>query len=134
MQVPWQYIAKLHEVTDYYTEVGGAWGGNHISMDLKQYNKLNDDEKKWLRTAMTDFGNMARERDQAWVKEVTATLKSEIKEWYTPNATEMVAWRKGAVGAWKKAKGTYDAKLAERALKEQGLDDFVAALKKGGAL
>ena len=33
-----------------------------------------------------------------------------------------------------KAKGTYDGKLAARALKEQGLSDFVAKLKKAGAL
>ena len=46
----------------------------------------------------------------------------------------MAAWREGAVGAWKKAKGTYDSELAERALAEQGLDGFIAALKKGGAL
>ena len=47
---------------------------------------------------------------------------------------EMSAWRRGAVGAWKKAGGTYPADLAERALAEQGLNEFIAALKEAGAL
>ena len=40
VQVPWQYVFKHHELNKYYTETGGAWGGNHLSMDLKQYNEL----------------------------------------------------------------------------------------------
>ena len=43
----------------------------------------------------------------------------------------MDKWRAGAVGAWADAKGTYDPALAKRALKEQGLDAFIASLKKG---
>jgi hypothetical protein len=38
------------------------------------------------------------------------------------------------VQAWKDSGDTFDAKLAERALTEQGLTDFVATLKKAGAL
>ena len=134
VQVPWQRIAKLHEVTKYYTEVGGAWGGNHISMDLRQYKKLSDQEVAWLREAMTNFGNEARASDQAWTKETIEKMKQEITEWYVPTDAEMAAWRKGAVGAWVGAKGTYDKKLAERALAEQGLNDFIASLKEAGAL
>ena len=134
VQVPWQWVYKMHEVQKFYTEVGGAWGGNHISMDLRQYNKLSADEKKWLGEATTEFGNIARSLDQEWVKVATKSLKGEIKEWYKPNDAEMALWREGAVGAWKDAKGTYDAKLAERALVEQGLTGFVATLKKAGAL
>jgi TRAP-type C4-dicarboxylate transport system substrate-binding protein len=134
VQVPWQYVYKMHEVQKFYTEVGGAWGGNHISMDLKQYNALTDDEKKWLRTGMDEFSKQARAGDNAWVVELTAKLKTEIDEWYKPSAAEMILWRAGGVGAWADAKGTYNGALAERALVEQGLDSFVAALKKGGAL
>jgi TRAP-type C4-dicarboxylate transport system substrate-binding protein len=134
VQVPWQRIAKLHEVTKYYTGIGGSWGGNHISMDLRQYKKLSDQEKGWLRKAMTEYGDVARARDQAWVIETTEKMKTEITEWYDPNPEEMTAWRKGAIGAWKKAKGTYDGKQAERALAEQGLDGFIVALKQAGAL
>ena len=43
-------------------------------------------------------------------------------------------WREGAVGAWKNAKGTFDPVLAERALSEQGMDEFIATLKAAGAL
>ena len=134
VQVPWQRIAKLHEVTKYYTETGGSWGGNHISMDLKQYNKLSDQEKAWLKEAMTEYADMARASDQAWVKEIIAKMKTEVTDWYKPNDKEMAAWRQGAVGAWKKAKGTYPGDLAQRALAEQGLDGFIAVLKKAGAL
>ena len=134
VQVPWQRVAKLHEVTKYYTEVGGAWGGNHISMDLRQFEKLSEEEQGWLRTAMSNFGDKARASDQAWTKQEIETIKTEINEWYKPTEEELSAWREGAVGAWKKAKGTYPADLAERALAEQGLDDFIAALKAADAL
>ena len=134
VQVPWQRLAKLHEVTKYYTEIGGAWGGVHMSMDLRQYNELTDQEKGWLHEAMTHFGDMQRRTDQAWTLQEIEAIKSEVEEWYQPNDAEMAAWRKSAVGAWKNAKGTYQADLAERALAEQGLDDFIAVLKEAGAL
>ena len=134
VQVPWQYVYKMYEVQKYYTEVGGLWGGNHISIDLPQWEAMTDDEKKWLRAGMDEFSRQARSQDQAWTKEQTDELKKHIDEWYKPTEAEMKLWRAGAVGAWKDAEGTYDPKLAEQALTEQGLDDFVAALKKGGAL
>ena len=83
---------------------------------------------------MDRFSKVAREKDKAWVAVMTEKLKKEIDVWYKPNAAEMELWRAGAVGAWKDAKGTYDGKLAERALAEQGLDGFIDSLKKGGAL
>ena len=43
--VPWQHIAKLHEVAQYFTEIGGAWSGNQLAMDINQYNALTDEEK-----------------------------------------------------------------------------------------
>ena len=134
VQVPWQYVFKHHELNKYYTETGGAWGGNHLSMDLKQFNELSDQEKEWLLAGVDDFSAIARAADKAWVAELTEALKKEIDVWYTPNGAEMDMWRAGAVGAWADAKGTYDPKLAERALAEQGLDSFIDSLKKGGAL
>lgn len=134
VQAPWQYVFKHHEVNRYYTETGGAWGGNHLSADLKQYNALSEQEKKWWLVGVDEFSKIARAKDKAWVAELTEKLKKEIDVWYKPNAAEMEMWRAGAVGAWKDAKGTYDAKLAERALTEQGLGGFVDSLKKGGAL
>ena len=46
----------------------------------------------------------------------------------------MAEWRKGAIGAWKNAKGTFDPAKAERVLAEQNLYDFIDALKEAGAL
>lgn len=132
--IPWQHVAKLHEVTKYYTEIGGSWSGNQLSMDVTQYNNLSPEEQKWITAAGKAFGDEVSRLDQEWVNQGTEAIKKEIKEWYTPNEDEMKLWRAGAVEAWTKAKGTYDPKLAERVLSEQGLDDFIATLKKAGAL
>lgn len=132
--IPWQHIARLHEVAKYYTKIGGSWSGNQISMDVAQYNALSPEEQKWVQESTQAFGESVRELDQKWVEDGIAAIKGDIKEWYEPNEEEMKLWRAGAVGAWKDAKGTYDPALAERALAEQGLDDFIATLKKAGAL
>ncbi|MCY4563862.1 MAG: TRAP transporter substrate-binding protein [Gammaproteobacteria bacterium] len=134
VQVPWQELYKMYEVQKYYTEVGGAWGGNHLSMDLNQYNDLTADEKMWLKAGTDAFSEMARRLDSEWVAAGIEKIKAKIEEWYKPNDAEMELWRSGAVGAWADAKGAYDPKLAERALAEQGLDSFIDTLKKGGAL
>ena len=81
-----------------------------------------------------EFGSSVRRLDQQWVQEGIDAIRKDIKEWYVPSDAEMELWRAGAVGAWKNAKGTYDPELAERALAEQGLDDFIATLKQAGAL
>lgn len=132
--IPWQHVAKLHEVAKYYTKIGGSWSGNQISMDITQYNSLSSREKAWVQAATKEFGNKVRELDQKWVQDGIDAIKMGIKEWYEPTEAEMALWREGAVGAWKNAKGTFDPALAERALAEQGLDDFIATLKKAGAL
>ena len=61
-------------------------------------------------------------------------IKAEITEWYVPTEEEMKLWRAGAIDAWLNAKGSFDPATAERVLEEQGLTDFIAALKKAGAL
>jgi len=132
--IPWQYVARLHEVAKYYTKIGGSWSGNQISMDVAQYNSLSAEEKKWVQAASAEFGDTVRKLDQKWVQDGIDAIKKEVTEWYVPTEAEMRLWRGGAVGAWKNAKGSYDPKLAERALAEQGLDDFIATLKKAGAL
>lgn len=132
--IPWQHVAKLNEVAPYFTKIGGSWSGNQISMDVGQYNALSADEKQWVQTATQAFGKSVRELDQKWVEDGITEIKKTAKEWYVPTDTEMALWREGAVGAWKNAKGTFDPKLAERALSEQGLDGFIATLKKAKAL
>ena len=132
--IPWQEVAKLHEVAKYYTEIGGSWSGNVLSMDMAQYEQLSAEEKAWVHEAADAFGEAVGDLDKKWVLDGTVAIKDGIKEWYVPNEAEMALWRKGAIGAWKNAKGTFDPVLAERVLAEQGLDQFIADLKEAGAL
>ncbi len=131
---PWQHVAKLHEVAKYFTEIGGSWSGNQLSMDKRQYDALSDQEKEWLHTAAKAFGEHVQKLDRAWVKAGEDAIKADIKEWYVPNDEEMKKWRAGAIDAWLNAKGSFDPATAERVLKEQGMTDFIAQLKKAGAL
>lgn len=131
---PWQHVAKLHEVAKYFTEIGGSWSGNQLSMDKRQYDALTDQEKKWLHTAAKAFGQKVQELDRAWVKAGETAIKTEIKEWYVPTEEEMMQWRAGAIDAWLNAKGTFDPKTALRVLEEQGMTNFIEQLKEAGAL
>jgi len=131
---PWQHVAKLHEVAKYFTEIGGSWSGNQLSIDKRQYDKLSDQEKKWLQTAAEAFGKHVQKLDREWVKAGEDAIKADITEWYVPNEEEMKQWRAGAIDAWLNAKGSFDPATAERVLKEQGMDSFIAQLKEAGAL
>ncbi len=131
---PWQHVAKLHEVAKYFTEIGGSWSGNQLSMDKRQYDKLTDQEKEWLHAAAKAFGQKVQDLDRAWVEAGETAIKAEIKEWYVPTEAELVKWRAGAIDAWLNAKGSFDPATAERVLQEQGMDDFIAQLKAAGAL
>ncbi len=132
--VPWQHIAKLHEVAKYFTEIGGAWSGNQLAMDARQYNALTDEEKEWLHIAAKAFGDRVSELDRQWVADGEEAIKASIEEWYVPTDEELSMWRQGAITAWLDAKGTFDPEVAERILKDQGMDDFIAQLKEAGAL
>ena len=131
---PWQHVAKLHEVAKYFTEIGGSWSGNQLSMDKRQYDALSEQEREWLHTAATAFGKHVQELDRNWVKAGEDAIKAEIDEWYVPTDDEMQLWRAGAIDAWINAKGTFDAATAEQVLQEQGMTDFIAQLKEAGAL
>ena len=131
---PWQHVAKLHEVAKYFTEIGGSWSGNQLSMDKRQYDALSDEEKAWLHEAAQAFGQRVQELDRAWVEAGETAIKATINEWYVPTEEELVQWRAGAVDAWLNAKGTFDPATAERVLEEQGMTDFIAQLKDAGAL
>ena len=131
---PWQHVAKLHEVAKYFTEIGGSWSGNQLSMDKRQYDKLTDQQRGWLHTAATAFGEHVQKLDRDWVKAGEDEIKADIKEWYVPTPEEMKLWRAGAIDAWLNAKGSFDPKTAERVLEEQGMHDFIAQLKEAGAL
>jgi TRAP-type C4-dicarboxylate transport system substrate-binding protein len=134
VQLPWQDLYKMYEVQQHYTVMGGAWGGNVIYMHEKRVQKLPGWAKDALQKAMDDFVVAALANDAAWVKEGTARIKAKVETFYSPNAAEQAKWLAGAVQAWKGAKGTYDASIAKKALKEQGLMEFLAKLEKAGAL
>ena len=131
---PWQHVAKLHEVAKYFTEISGVWSGNQLSMDKTQYDALTKQEREWLHIAAKAFGEHVQKLDREWVKAGEDAIKAEIEEWYVPSEEEMKIWRAGAVDAWINAKGAYDPATAERILREQGMTDFIATLKKAGAL
>ena len=131
---PWQNIARLHEVAKYYTEIGGSWSGNQLSMDKRQYDALSNQEKQWLHDATAAFGQRVQELDRQWVEDGEDAIKAEIKEWYTPTETELAQWRAGAISAWLNAKGAFDPETAIRVLEEQGMTDFIVQLKQAGAL
>ncbi|MBI1384226.1 MAG: C4-dicarboxylate ABC transporter substrate-binding protein [Rhizobiales bacterium] len=132
--VPWQHIAKLHEVAKYFTEIGGSWSGNQLSMDITQYNALTEQEREWLHAAAQAFADKVSELDRQWVADGEAAIKASITEWYVPTEEELAQWREGAIAAWLDAKGTFEPEIAERVLREQGMDSFIEALKKAGAL
>ncbi len=131
---PWQHVAKLHEVAPYFTEIGGSWSGNQLSIDKRQYDALSDDERAWLHEAATAFGQKVQELDRAWVDAGEAEIKKTAKEWYVPNDAEMTAWRAGAIDAWLNAKGSFDPATARRVLEEQGMHGFIAQLEEAGAI
>jgi len=131
---PWQQVAKLHEVAKYFTEIGGSWSGNQLSMDKRQYDALSDQEREWLHTAADAFGQKVQELDREWVEAGEAIIKAKINEWYVPTEEELVLWRAGAIDAWLNAKGSFDPATALRVLEEQGMTDFIAQLKEAGAL
>jgi TRAP-type C4-dicarboxylate transport system substrate-binding protein len=131
---PWQHVAKLHEVAKYFTEIGGSWSGNQLSIDKRQYDALSDQEREWLHTAATAFGQKVQELDRAWVENGEKEIKASINEWYVPNDEEMAQWRAGAIDAWLNAKGSFDPATARRVLEEQGMTGFIAQLEEAGAL
>jgi len=131
---PWQHIAKLHEVAKYYTEIGGSWSGNQLSMDKRQYDALSDQEREWLHAAAAAFGQRVQELDREWVTAGEEAIKAEIDEWYVPTEEELALWRAGAIDAWINARGTFDPETAIRVLEEQGMTDFIEQLKEAGAL
>ncbi|MEM8648523.1 MAG: TRAP transporter substrate-binding protein DctP, partial [Pseudomonadota bacterium] len=131
---PWQHVAKLHEVAPYFTEIGGSWSGNQLSIDKRQYDALTDEEKEWLHTAAQAFGQKVQELDRAWVEAGEVEIKKTAKEWYVPSEEEMTLWRAGAIDAWLNAKGTFDPDTARRVLEEQGMEGFIAQLEEAGAL
>jgi TRAP-type C4-dicarboxylate transport system substrate-binding protein len=103
-------------------------------MDAAQYNRLSDQEREWVHAAADAYGEKVNELDSAWVSDGETAIKASIQEWYRPTEAELAEWRKGAIGAWLDAKGTFEPDVARRVLEEQGMNDFIAQLEQAGAL
>jgi TRAP-type C4-dicarboxylate transport system substrate-binding protein len=135
VQVAWQNLFKMYEVQPYFTFTNGAWGGNVLYMHDINIKKLNDAEKAALGKGMDAFDTLARDKNLAWIEAgVKEMATKKGVEYYDPTPAEQDLWRAGAVVAWVDAKGTYDSKIVEKALTEQGLTTFLGTLKKAGAL
>ena len=135
VQVAWQNLFKMYEVQPYFTFTNGAWGGNVLYMHDINMKKLNDAEKAALGKGMDAFDTLARDKNLAWIEAgVKEMATKKGVEYYDPTPAEQDLWRAGAVVAWVDAKGTYDSKIVEKALTEQGLTTFLGTLKKAGAL
>ena len=77
---------------------------------------------------------MVFEIDRQWLKTATIELKKCCDVYY-PTDEEMPRVVRGlAFTPGSRAKGTYPTEIAERALKQQGMVEFVAVLKDAGAL
>ena len=130
----WTVHVKLNEVTPYITETGGAYTGCGLWISDKN-------QKKWpklvqeavIKAGKDIQGGMVYEIDRQWLKTATIELKKCCDVYY-PTDEEMLEWFTGSISTWVEAKGTYPTNIAERALLQQGMDEFVQVLKENGAL
>jgi len=131
---PWLYQVKMYEVITHFTKTGGLWGGNVMVMDRARYLDLPKDIQKATDEVGIYMTDAIFEADKAWEKSSWDDLKAQGVNMYEPTEAEMALWRDGAINAWKKLKGTFDPKDAERTLADQGMTDIIAKMKKAGVL
>jgi TRAP-type C4-dicarboxylate transport system substrate-binding protein len=124
---------KFFEVVKFVTEINGAYSAHPIMMDLARYEKLPPYAKDALAKVGDDLVKEGYALDEEWVRTAVQAMQGKVKS-YRPNAAEMAQWHKGAKDAWVAVKGTYDPKLAQRILEEQGQKDLIADLKAAKAL
>ena len=134
LQDAWTHITKMYEVTPFITHTGGAFGGNTFLMNNKYYQGLPDWGRQAIDKIGADLGLKTWEYDNQWHEDAVAGLTAAGVKFYNPTPSEMELWFRGAVNAWVKAKGTFDAKTATRVLEEQGMTSLIADLKSAGAL
>ena len=130
----WTVHVKLNEVAQFITEMGGAYTGCGLWVSDKH-------QKTWpqgvqdavIRAGQDIQAGLVYEIDRQWLKTATIELKKCCDVYY-PTDEEMLEWFTGSLSTWVEAKGTYPTEIAERALKQQGMDEFIAVLKENGAL
>ena len=130
----WTVHVKLNEVAQYITEMGGAYTGCGLWISDKNQKKWPQDVQDAVIQAGKDIqAGMVYEIDRQWLKTATIELKKCCDVYY-PTDEEMLEWFTGSLSTWVEAKNTYPKEIAERALKQQGMDEFIAVLKENGAL
>lgn len=130
----WTVHVKLNEVAPYITETGGSYTGCGLWTSHEHQGKWDEDVVYAVNKAGDDLQHgLVYEIDRQWLKTATIELK-ECCDVYYPTDEEMLEWFAGSLHAWVEAKGTYPTEIAERALRQQGMDEFIAVLKDAGAL
>ena len=135
MYIPHLFTAlrKFHEVTPYITETGGGMVLLNTSMSTKRFDSLPKWAQDIIERVFTDFHAENLPVDRLASAQAVEILESQAKI-YRPTEAELALWRAAAPKSWLKVKGRYRPETVTRLLKEQGLDDFLALLKKVGAI
>ena len=130
----WTVHVKLNEVTPYITETGGSYTGCGLWISDANQAKWPQEVQDAVVTAGNDIQHgLVYEIDRQWLKTATIELK-QCCDVYYPTDEEMLEWFAGSLHAWVEAKGTYPVEIAERALRQQGMVEFIQVLKDNGAL
>jgi len=130
----WTVHVKLNEVAQFITEMGGAYTGCGLWVSDKHQKTWPQDVQDAVIQAGKDIqAGIVYEVDRQWLKTATIELKKCCDVYY-PTDEEMLEWFFGSLSTWVEAKNTYPKEIAERALKQQGMDEFIAVLKENGAL
>ena len=130
----WTVHVKLNEVTPYITETGGSYTGCGLWISDSNQAKWPQEVQDAVVVAGNDIQHgLVYEIDRQWLKTATIELKKCCDVYY-PTDEEMLEWFAGSLHAWVEAKGTYPVEVAERALRQQGMVEFIQVLKDNGAL
>ena len=135
MYIPHLFTAlrKLHEVAPYITETGGGMVTLNSSMSVKRFDSL----PKWAQDVIEKvFAELRAESlavDRMASAQAVEILESQAKV-YRPTDAEYNLWAAAAPKSWLKVKGRYRPETVTRILEEQGQTEFLALLKKVGAI
>jgi TRAP-type C4-dicarboxylate transport system substrate-binding protein len=128
---------KMYEVANKVTLTGGAWTGYGMFLDAKFYRGLKPEIKKAVDMAADAVQRTIFVYDLQWIEAAVASLKAKGTTFYQPTPKELSMWRDGSVAVWQeqgKVGAGIDKVRARRVLAEQGSDDFIQVLEKGGVL
>jgi TRAP-type C4-dicarboxylate transport system substrate-binding protein len=135
MYIPHLYTAlrKFHEVTPYITETGGGMVTLNQSMSTKRFDSLPKWAQDVVEKVFRDFRNESLAVDRLAAAQAVEILESQAQI-YRPTDAEYALWSAAAPKSWLKVKGRYRPETVTRLLEEQGQTEFLALLKKVGAI